>query len=404
MSCKARRNPVTVQNVAESSPHPTSGGMSTVSWMTLFYDLIIVAVFARATYIYGKDPSWMTFAFIAVSLIVLYALWSITNLELVMSPDTSWRRRIVVLVQVVALLVCGLAMYRGGGISDRWGFLALCVAFLSTAALTWLRKREATYDARWMRTLMFVSLGASAIFALGACFPMGFLVGDVLIAWIFYPVAAVWVAVGFAVIIPRLLVSPTSIDAHPLNERFGVLLLIVLGDAFLQLLEVLGAMRSIPAPEFLVFTLLFVIAIWLLYFPMLGDPPLAATIRLARSRVAAHFLLVLSSAFGIVAYVELSTGFSEKDADGTSTAWTTIPMLGVGVAVLWLTWIESRRWTSAMLTHTLAVAILLVLTVSGEITNNLGREIDLVVANLVLLAAALAVLVQRRRARARANQ
>jgi len=387
----------------KKSPAPAipSGGFSSISWMTLFYDLIIVAVFARATYIYGKDPSWLTFAFIAVSLIVLYSLWAVTNLELMMSPDTSWTRRIVVLAQVVALLVCGLAMYRGGGISDRWGFLALCVAFLSTASLTWLRTREANYDKRWIRSLMFVSLGASAIFALGACFPMGYLVGDVLIAWIFYPVATLWAAIGLAIVVPRLLVPPTSVDPHPLNERFGILLLIVLGDAFLQLLEVLGAMRTIPAPEFLVFTLLFVIAIWLLYFPVLGEPPLAPTIRLARGRVVAHFLLVLSSAFGIVAYVELSTGFSEKDDAGATTAWTTFPMLGGGVAILWLALIESRRWTRTTIAHAIAVVFLVALTVSGELTNNLGRELDLVIANFVLLATAITVLAMRRRERAR---
>jgi len=189
-----------------------------------------------------------------------------------------------------------------------------------------------------------------------------------------------------------------------LNERFGILLLIVLGDAFLQLLEVLGAMRTIPAPEFLVFTLLFVIAIWLLYFPVLGEPPLAPTIRLARGRVVAHFLLVLSSAFGIVAYVELSTGFSEKDDAGATTAWTTFPMLGVGVAILWLALIESRRWTRTTIAHAIAVVVLVALTVSGELTNNLGRELDLVIANFVLLATAIIVLAMRRRERALQNR
>ena len=131
---------------------------------------------------------------------------------------------------------------------------------------------------------------------------------------------------------------------------------------------------------------------------------MAATIRLARGRVLAHFLLVVSSAFGIVAYVELSTGFSENDAEGATTAWSTFPMLGVGVAVLWLTWIQTRRWTPAVITLSIAVALLTGLTISGELTNNLGREIDLVVANLVLLVSALAVLFFRRSARAATTQ
>ena len=379
------------------TPSPKAGGFSTISWMTLFYDLIIVAVFARATYIYGKNPSWFTFVFIVVALLSLYALWSLTTLELVMSPHQTWMRRVVVLVQVVALLVAGLAMYRGGGISDRWGFIGLSVGFFTTAILTWLRVREPGSDRRWLTSLLTVSLGAAAIFGVGALFPMGYLVGDVLIAWIFYPVATAWAVIGLLIVAPRYLVAPSRVDSHSLNERFGVLLLIVLGDAFLQLLEVLGALRSIPAPEFLVLTLLLVVSIWLMYFPILAEPQLATSILRARSRVAAHFLLVLSSAFGIVAYVELSTGFSNNDAEGETTAWSTSPVLAIAVAILWLTWLQMQKWTRVVTVHVVAVAILLVLTIVSQATGEAGREIDLIVANLVLLADAVIVVVLHRR-------
>ena len=379
------------------TPSPKAGGFSTISWMTLFYDLIIVAVFARATYIYGKNPSWFTFTFIVIALLSLYALWSLTTLELVMSPHQTWMRRVVVLVQVVALLVAGLAMYRGGGISDRWGFIGLSVGFFTTAILTWLRVREPGSDPRWLGSLLTVSLGAAAIFGVGALFPMGYLVSDVLIAWIFYPVATAWAVIGLLIVAPKYLVVPSRVDSHSLNERFGVLLLIVLGDAFLQLLEVLGALRSIPAPEFLVLTLLLVVSIWLMYFPILAEPPLATSILRARSRVAAHFLLVLSSAFGIVAYVELSTGFSNNDAEGETTAWSTAPVLAIAIAILWLTWLQMQKWTRVVTVHVIAVAILLALTIFSEATGELGREIDLIVANLVLLADAVIVVVLHRR-------
>ena len=360
-----------------------------ISWLTLFYDLIIVAVFARATYIYGKNPSWETLGFIGIALLSLYVMWSVTTLELLLAEKETWARRGVVFVQVCALLVTGLAMYRGGGISDRFGFIALTVAFLSLATLTQLRRQDPQSDHRFIRPLTVVSLVTAAIFAAGACFPMGFAINGFLIAWAFYGVGTLVAAIGYAAWAPRLIVAPSYVQSHLLNERFGVLLLIALGDAFVKVLEVLGAMRSIPQPQFLGLTILFVVGVWLLYYPTLSNPALPRTLAEARSRIAAHFLLVVMGGVGIIAYVELATGFGEENHQ---TQWTSLPVLGVMVSILWLTLLNDRKWTKkAWVLFTSCIA-LVILTLLAEYADTVSREIDLVISNFVTLITAIILL------------
>lgn len=364
-----------------------------ISWLTLFFDLIVVAVFARASYIYGKYPSWLVFAFIVVALTLIYLIWSMTTLELLLAARETWIRRAVVFAQVCALLVSGLAMYRGGGISDRYGFAALSVAFVGVAAHVWLRSRSPEADRRFIKPLGISAGAVALIFAIGACFPMGYAIGDVLIAWIFYPLGALVAVITFSLWGPRLIVKPAALAAHALNERFGVLLLIVMGDAFLQLLEILGAKRSIANPLFLIYTLVLVAAIWMLYYPRLAEVPLTNTVAAARVRVFGHYLLALSSMFAIVAYsVSADSGSESGHIQIGAVQWTALPVTGVVGAILLLTLVRDHRWSRAATLHTVTLVLLFAVNFFADIWVVIEREQDLVIAVSIVLIDAIAVL------------
>lgn len=354
--------------------------MVTVPWLTLFYDLIVVAVIARASYIYGKNPTWLNFGFIAVSLLIVYILWSITTLELLLNQKETWKTRALIAIQVVALLISGLAMYRGGGISDRWGFFALAVAFTSVALLALSRRLTPHSNHRFSTSSSIFSLCAAAIFGVGSLFPMGYVIGEVLIAWIFYPLGAAVGLAGLVFAAPRLLIKPTTINAHQLNERFGVLLLIVLGDAFLQTLEVLGTQRTITSPLFLFLTILLVFSVWIQYFLYLANPPLARRVSLARARVVAHFLLVISTAFSIVALVRIADELGKE-----INTWSTLPLLFLVGSLLWLTVLQDERWTKKASIHCTTFLFLLALTIAGQQADALVKEIDFILANIAIL-------------------
>ncbi len=377
-----------------------NNGLHKISWLTLFYDVILVAVIARATYIYGKYPTWFTLVFISLTLLAVYVLWASTTLELMLSPEETWPRRALLFVQICALLLAGLAMYRGGGISDQWGFLGLAVSFASVGIFTLMRARDPFSDGRFVRPLAVTSFGTAIVFGVAALFPMKFMIGAVEIAWVFYAVGLGWAFVGMLIWAPRLITAPTRVQRTALNERFGVLLLIVLGDAFLQLLESLGALREIPAPGFVILSLVFVASVWLLYFPTMSEPELPTTPLTARIRIAAHFVLMLSAAYSIVAYVNLSTVlFGPNYKEGVH--WTTWPVAGVAVAVLVLTLLHDKRWSARVWAHAVTSVVLIGMAVQGRLSDDLVREIDLVVANVVILVDALVALMLSRRALAR---
>lgn len=365
-----------------------------ISWLTLFFDLIVVAAVSRAAHIYASNPTWLVFAFIVVALTLVYLIWSMTTLELLLAKRETWLRRGIIFVQVCALLVSSLAMSRGSGISDRYGFISLAIAFMGVASLTWLRGREPGADQRYVRPLGISSLITAVICAVGATFPMGYAVGGILIAWIFYPAAALFALVTFSLWGPKLLVKPTTIAAHTLNERFGVLLLIVLGDAFVQLLAVLGTERVIAKPGFLIFTLMLVAGIWMLYYPRLADVPLTLTIRAARLRVAAHYLLALSAAFAIVAFaMSADSGSASAHDHAVAVSWTPLPVAGIMFSILLLTLIRDHTWSISATLHFVTFLLLLGVTACATLTPLFPGESDLVTSMALILIDAIAVLI-----------
>lgn len=316
---------------------------SGVSWLSLLYDLILVAVIGRATTVYLNNPTWETFSFVFLSLLATFVLWALTTLQLLQTHRETWPIRGLVFLQVIALLLGALAMTRGGGLSDQYGFGALAVGFLSIAGLELARIRRNSERVMKGQGLLIATLVSAAMFILGAFFPMGYrLTDDVLIAWITYPLAVLVAVVSSFIVAPPRLAAARSISTQKLNERFGVLLLIVLGDTLLQLLHELGALREIPSVAEFVFALVFIVAVWLLYFPTISEPEFPRSVAMVRVRVSAHFLLVTSTAFSMVPYVSLASEGRDEPHE-----WTTLPVMGIVVAVGILTLLNDRRWSAS---------------------------------------------------------
>lgn len=383
-----------VAKPARATPSaPPQESHHNISWLALFYDLILVAVVSRATYIYGKNPTWETLAFVGLNMLVIFVLWALTTLTMLSSQKESWLQRALVFIQVCALLVAALAMYRGGGISDRWAFVSLGVSFLAIAMMQ-LTLNGSRMWAQRNRPLVKLSLVSAILFGFGALFPMGFeLSNGLLIAWINYPIAVACASIGTFIVAPRILFSTAPIDSRILNERFGVLLLIVLGDAFLHLIHELGTVRALPQPLSLVLVLVFVLSVWLLYFPTISEPAQAATVAQARSRFIAHFILIASTAFSIVAYVDLAA----SQIPGKETShWSVLPVVGLLASIAWLTIPHDGSWSIAVRIHLVAAIAVAVVGVLTSVLSVLTWERGLVIAAALTLADAIVVIQVRR--------
>jgi low temperature requirement protein LtrA len=370
--------------------------MKKVTWLPLFYDLILVAIIGRATYVYSNDPTWTTFGFVFLSMLIVFVLWANTTLELLLTHRETWAQRGLIFAQVTVLFIAGLAMYRGGGISDRWGFISLGVAFLSLAGLQYLRTRH-NPEFRQGKASLVVSLISAFLFGWGALFPMGYTIGNgILIAWINYPLAILFATISTFVIAPRVLVSTNSINKLHLNERFGVLFLIVLGDAFLHLLHELGYLRVLPNPWDVALTIAFVFGLWVMYYPTISEPELPHSVSVARSRVAAHFLLIASAAFSIVAYVSMGSPQDLSESTTANQGWSVLPLVGILVAVFWLTYLFDQRFSVSTTLHLLATGVVMAVGILASWLEVISWQSGLVIGAVVIVIDAALVLVVRK--------
>ena len=369
---------------AQGRPHQRVG------WFELFYDLVIVAAVGNGAHLFVEDPTWENGAWIALTFFVMFALWLLTVLNNNLYPgDHPWRR-VLVLVQMLALVVACLSIGRTEGLPDSMGFIALAVAF-GTIALIFLLATGASgaHGAdRRDAVLVAASTGIGGLVLVsGALFPevpegqwdpaLLVLVAGLLIATL----------PAFTLVLGRLC-RAGQIDGEHLSERIGQLVIIILGESFVSLVATLGGKPAIPNPFFFVVTFAVVFSIWTIYFSSVlpaGVPERAGRLR---AWLALHWLLMFGAVGAASGFAALTVvSFSALD-QGSASAWTPAPLLYVMVALAGLTWLSRTRrlvWLHASTAGVLLVLVLVRLTVSQE-----GSSWEIAVGALVVVGDAVA--------------
>ncbi|NNC11604.1 low temperature requirement protein A [Planctomonas sp. JC2975] len=190
---------------------------SRAHWMELFFDLVFVALFASV---------W----------------WSWVNLTFVVnvSPELSGRR-LSVLMLIAMFAVGALALAAPEAIGDRAWLFAAGNALLRILLLAvWIRMSWANGTASRIRILAYN--GATAVL---------WLVSIVL------PAPANYVLWALAIVIEILLLTLTSgswsslaldrLNVEHLSERFGLLVIIVLGESVLSIVAAVSATWTLAA-------------------------------------------------------------------------------------------------------------------------------------------------------------
>lgn len=308
-----------------------------VGWFELFYDLVAVAAISQAGKVYLKDPSWETTALIATSILVLFTVWLLTTISHGLFREDSVWRRLILLAQMLGLVVGALAVGHYG--LPNWiGFTVLSVVFVTQALIYLVHRRSSPELQRPIRTVVSASIGSAVAFAASAVIALGL---DSAQAGVFAPIL---LALAVVVVVVPLLVSVLpavlpSLDLHHLGERFGLLVIIVLGESFINLVGALGSLGEIP--NMLAFGSMFAVAysIWAIYFTSVQAHRVPATIGALRIWIAAHVLLL----FSIVAIAVEFTDLTMHDVTELDIAshgnWTPLPLLGAMAAL----WILARR-------------------------------------------------------------
>ena len=204
-----------------------------VSYLELLYDLVYVAVIAQAAGRLSADVSVGRFVEFAVVFTLIWIAWVNGTLYLELHGREDGRTRVFVFIQMGILAL--LAVFTGFAADDVGGarFALVYAAFLVVQTWMWnsVRKQDTPQVARV--TLMYeLVLLASAIVILASALLAP---GPRVIAWAAFGVA--WIAMmlflGFRSRNFSIGVTPT----HSMVERFGLFVIIVLGEVVVGVVE-----------------------------------------------------------------------------------------------------------------------------------------------------------------------
>ena len=318
---------------------------TTVSWFTLFYDLVVVAAFSETAHVYAKSPTWSSLLYIALVILTLYIQWGLTTFEFLVDQRDTWPRRIAVLVQMCAILFAAVSLGHGTTLQDDWGFMALSISFIASGVLTLMRNRDFD-DFRGLRVGLASALfGSAAIYVWGSTLDVHTMVGPFQAVYIVFLLGLLISAIAGLFWIPRLMVHEAAVDSDQMEERFGLLFLIVLGESFLLLVSSLADKGQIPSFLFFVLTVAAVFTLWVQYFPTL--------------------------------------------AGNLGPETTALPFLGALASILWLTLIRDGKWTGIATVHTVGLGMLLVVSTIGVFSDRVTSGWLLVGALVVLFVDAI---------------
>ncbi len=265
-----------------------------VTWLELFYDLVYVAVLIQLGNVLSEDVSWAGVLRFAVVFAPIW--WAWTGITFYMNRfvvDDLWHRLLIYL-QIVAIAVLGIS------VEQAFGTLTMQFA-LAYAAI------------RLILVLLYVRTWRSepATRPLTQRYVIGYMIGIVL--WVisaFLPApwaALLWMAALLIeignVFTPRTRALQTLLppDPHHMRERYGIFVIIVLGESFIK--TITSASGLALNPEILAFSLLgifVVVALWWLYFNDVETTVIKPAHWAPYAWIYAHLPLTLGlTAFGV---------------------------------------------------------------------------------------------------------
>jgi low temperature requirement protein LtrA len=314
-------------------------------WFELFYDLVMVAALVNGSRLIEEHPTVALGSWLGITFVVMLVLWMLTALHANLYRIDDWPRRTLVLIQMFSISIALLAIGRKSeSLSDGVGFVALGVAFLSIALMYALAGRSRH---RSEARLVTWSMGVGGlVFLVGAPFAESG-------AWIEGSIFAAGALIGCVPVIVTLLgrvVRKRLVDVEHFSERLGALVVIVLGESFVEVMIRLDGFNYIPNPPVLVAAFLVTFATWSVFFTVIEPRRMPTRVGPLRLWFFAYYFLI----FGLMAVAARFGNLVVKPWRETFTLpwiWTVLPLVYVAVALLAL-WQISRRYAGVSQTTT----------------------------------------------------
>jgi inward rectifier potassium channel len=242
--------------------HTSQGEEKKVTWLELFYDLIFVASIIQLGDWLSNDVSLEGFALFAWHFVPLWIAWTGFTFYANRFEVDDFLHRVLVFLKMFA--VGAMAIASSDAMRGHPAKFALAYALAQAiVAAMYLRAWRQVPEARaYSRYWGFAFAAGAAFFAVSALVP--------------HPYCYIlWVAgLGAILFAPisrksRALSEQFPVDMEHLSERYGLLVIIVLGESFVKVLSYLTSSEHGAELEYLVkgsLNLLITCCIWWIYF------------------------------------------------------------------------------------------------------------------------------------------
>jgi low temperature requirement protein LtrA len=298
--------------ISHGRPRQSRYASETVTWLELFYDLVMVAAIIVFSHGLSVQPTWEIALKTLVIFTVLWWVWLITTLLVNADPSTNTLRRGLLFAQMLTMV---LLIIVGSHTEIPWreplapivGVLLIVVAALHEVTRR-TRKDLAIFAATRRNTFL-----ASAILAtLSGFVPL-------VAAWV------LWIVTGALMVAPVLidrydagLERPATNLAH-LAERLAGLTTIVIGESFIRV-ALTGSSRHLYEINFVIVCLEFLVvcSIWIAYFDSIAMAGMPPGRKRQRWWLLGHLPLhvgVIGTAVGLGAFTTLHSGNDLTDGD-----------------------------------------------------------------------------------------
>ena len=348
-----------------------------VGWLELFYDLIFAAstlvIFMSMKQDFSAENQW----WLSFVVLLLFSVWLMTTFALNRLRDQSTWVRSLVFAQMGALIVTVFIAASTSSIDDNLGLFFLAIVFLTLGALARTVARQAGTPAELQRYAGWGAFIAAIIIGVNAftpesynLFAMGF--------------AFVIIVIGyFLLFLPRI-DRQMPIDREHLAERLAQLLLIVMGESFLEIAIgfQLGGKPNILG---IVLVVLLLGLTWAQYFDVLwnrGTPP---TARLLLLYLLGHAIAILGIGTASLSLSSVAISKAPTSIDilyGTQLTYSVmLTYLGFTVIALSLRPFHTR--VTVILGA--VTVVLLAIGLLSEVVQGVDERIMAIVVGTVLL-------------------
>lgn len=240
-------------------PRATLRDGETVTFLELFFDLLLVLALTQATAIMAADPSWSGLAKGVLVLGVMWWAWvGYAWLTSVINPDEGWTR-VVIGASMAALLVAAISLPEAFDDESVTFAVAYGLVRYGQLGLFWLGAVAAGEDgAALRRSIAGLAVGSTVAVGLilGASFTDGTAQGLIWLVAILLDMAGPYVFGS----------EGWRLSPRHFAERHGLIMIIALGESIVAI--GIGAEAGLGGPEIVavVLGMAVVFAMWWMYF------------------------------------------------------------------------------------------------------------------------------------------